>query len=305
MESSAQVLGLDIGGTNIRLGIVGKDLRVTNMEIKPTYSVYRGGNTAERLADLIADYLEKNDPAKKVSVIAAGFPSLVDKKRRVLISSTNLPGLDGTDIVALLENRLSLPVIIDHDAYFLLANDILVHHVSASETALGFYFGTGMGNALYIDGKPYVGKHGAACEIGHMPVALGTRECSCGNRGCIEMYCCGKSLEHIAQTCFPDVPIKKVFLTDSRSDILNQFIRYMAVPVATEINMLDPDIIFIGGGIVYMEGFPKQQLLSCIMDNVRHPLPYDDTKIIYSENSQENGLVGAAVAGFRYLAEKM
>lgn len=168
---------------------------------------------------------------------------------------------------------------------------------------LGFYFGTGLGNALYIDGKAFYGKHGTACEIGHMPTGLGTAPCSCGNIGCVEMYSCGKRLLRLAENELGGVVIGDVFTKCADEKSVDDFVHYMAIPVATEINMLDPEVVCIGGGIVFMKDFPKDKLLKYIMANVRHPLPFDDTNIYFSDNSPHNGIIGAAVAAYKKLGQ--
>ena len=299
------VLALDIGGTNLRIGLVDTALDVYALKVIPSRSIYETSDTAGRLVDIINEYIEENRVSDEVSIIAAGFPSLVDKSRRILLSSTNFPGLDGVDIVSVLENGTGKPVIIDHDAYYILANDINRSDIRAEDAILGFYFGTGLGCAMYINGRPYYGKHGSACEIGHMPVPFGEYRCSCGTKGCIEMYSCGKRLEQIVSESFPDCPISEIFIRHGSDSVIDDLIRYIAVPIATEINMLDPDTVFIGGGVVYTMGFPQDRLLEYIMANVRHPYPFEDTRIIFSQDSPLNGLVGAAIAGFNKLGQAL
>ncbi len=291
------ILGLDIGGTNLRMGLVSSDYKVSDISIIKSKDVFSKEDSAIGISEAIKDYIRKS--GKKIIGVSAGFPSLVDKERRRLLSSTNFPGLDSVDIVAVLEETLGLPVKIDHDAYFILLNDMVSHDVAFRGCNLGFYFGTGLGAAIYFDDVPYYGKHGSAAEIGHMPVPMGDRECLCGNKGCIEMYSCGKSFERLWMERFSDVPLPDVFSAYGEDEAITGFLRYMAAPVATSINMLDPENVFLGGGIIYMKDFPKQRLQEYIMENVRHPYPYLDTSIIFSENSPENGIRGAGIAAFR------
>ena len=298
------VLALDIGGTNLRLGLVDTLLEVRKLQIIPSKSVYGSSDTAAALVAVIKRYIDEAGADEEIAIVAAGFPSLVDKGRRVLLSSTNFPGLDGVDIVARIEEGTGRPAIIDHDAYFILANDINRHGIKTDDAVLGFYFGTGMGNAMFLNGRPYYGKHGAACEVGHMPVALGSFKCTCGNVGCVEMYSCGKRLEGIVSELYPDCPISKVFVEHGSDKAITEFVRYMAVPIATEINIIDPEVVFVGGGVVYAEGFPSELLAKFVMENVRRPYPHDGAKIIFSENSPLNGLKGAALAGLRALEER-
>lgn len=295
------ILGMDVGGTHTRMGIVDRKLRVQHLHVIPSISFQSSDNSVKMFIAEISRYLDKYDSEKQVTCIAAGFPSLVDKSRRVLVSSTNFPGFDGVDIVSELEDALHLAVMIEHDAYYLLAYDLMNYSDGVADIATGFYFGTGMGNGIFLQGRPFLGAHGGACEIGHMPVPFGERACSCGNTGCIEMYCCGKALEKMVADSFPNTSIKEVFATHGNSTDLDDFVRYMAVPIASEINILDPEVVFIGGGVVFMKDFPKQKLVRYIKQNLRHPSQYYATRLEFSTNSPENGIIGAAIMAFGLL----
>ena len=295
------ILGMDIGGTNIRMGLVDKQGKAAFVEVVPSRSVYQMENTLDGLCSVIDQYCKKHLGENRPLLVAAGFPSVVDKERRRLYSSTNFPGLDGVDIVEEMEKRLQLPVIIDHDACFLLAYDVSRSEIKEEGAVIGLYYGTGMGNAIRIGGKSFTGKNGTTAEVGHMPVEAEGRLCSCGNKGCLEMYCCGKALEKIREESFPKTPWEDLFEKYRDSKELDGFVRYMAFPAAAEINILDPDAVFIGGGIPAMKGFPKERLVKYILENTRKPYPAENINIIFSEASAENGIVGAAIEGFKKL----
>lgn len=300
------ILGMDIGGTNFRMGVVNTSLEVSNVKILPSSLITHTESTIESVAEIINEYISSlGKKADDIRLIASGWPSLVDKSRHILLSSTNFPGVDGVDIVDELEKRISIPIIIEHDAYYILANDIHKNRISTDGAVLGFYFGTGMGNAIYIDGKEFIGNHGAASEIGHMPMGLGDRPCSCGNTGCAEMYSCGKAFQRLCEKTFPETSLPDVFVVHKDSEELDEFVRCMAVPIATEVNILDPSYVFIGGGIVYMKGYPKDKLRSYIMKNVRKPFPADGLNLIFSDNTPNNGIIGAAINGYRKLGIRL
>lgn len=83
--------------------------------------------------------------------------------------------------------------------------------------------------------------------------------------------------------------------------MLDEFVRYMAAPVATCANIMDPDGIFLGGGLVQMAGFPKEKLVDYILQNTRKPYPAANLCLYFSKRSPENGIIGAAIEGFRKL----
>lgn len=301
MQLDQIVLGMDIGGTNLRMGWVDREYTAHDVEVIPSAGVYQSENTAVAIAKVVKAYCVKHFGEGMPAIVAAGFPSVVDRDRRKIYSSTNFPGLDGVDIVKAMSDYLHIPVIIEHDAYYLLSYDIYSHGMKNEGTLIGCYFGTGLGNAMYIDGKAYYGKNGTACEIGHMPIPLSEEPCSCGNKGCIEMFSCGKAFERLTKKHFPETPIGEVFETHAQAKVLDEFVRYMAAPVATCANIMDPDGIFLGGGLVQMAGFPKEKLVDYILQNTRKPYPAANLCLYFSKRSPENGIIGAAIEGFRKL----
>lgn len=298
------VLGMDIGGTNCRMGLVDRELNAADVRVYPSKEIWSSENAIDALAAVICRYIDKEALKHKGLTIAAlsiGFPSLVDKTRTKLLSSTNFPGLDGVNIVKELEERLKRKVYIEHDAYYLLAYDIKDNGLKNTGTMAGLYFGTGLGNAVFINGQSYTGKNGAACEIGHMPIPFNDYKCSCGNSGCIEMFSCGKAIERINREYYPDTPIGELFLTHGEDRIMKEFVEYISVAVSTEVNILDPDYVFIGGGVIQMPGFPKRLLTERVLQHVRKPYPAQGLELLFQKPGVENGIIGAAIRAFEMM----
>ena len=292
------VLGLDIGGTNIRMGLVNRNGEVFDVRVLPSKRVYESGDTPFALCAVIAAYLSEYGKRREVAVISAGFPSVLDRKREKILSSTNLTGLDGINIVRYMEEKLGIRTVIEHDAYYLLRYDMKQRGVEREGVSIGLYYGTGMGNAMFIDGKPFYGKHGTACELGHIALSSAELLCSCGNTGCIEMRCCGKALERIWKECFPEAEIGMLFEKYAETKVLKDFVDCMAIAASAEINIIDPDYIFLGGGLVNMKGFPKEYLSEQIVAHTRKPYPAEDLELIYTPDFPEKGILGAAAAAF-------
>lgn len=295
------VLGMDIGGTNFRFGLVDDSYCAQEVKVYPSASVYCFGNTVERFADYIHRYIEDYGQGKEIIAIAIGCPSVVDARRRTLYSSTNFPGLEKIDLVEELEKRLDYKVYIEHDAYYLLASDIRTYGLDTSGTIIGCYFGTGLGAAMYIGGRPYIGKNGTACELGHLPIPMNDYPCSCGNKGCIEMFSCGKALERIGRMYYPQDFIGDLFALHAKESVLKDFVEYMSVPVAAMANIMDPHHIVIGGGLVQMKGFPKEMLRERVLAHTRKPYPAENLDMIFADGDSAKGIVGAAIRVFEGL----
>ncbi len=285
-------LGIDIGGTNFRIGMVDGEGQISGFE-KSSSRIFDSGNVVETMANEIELYLARYAVQNRVKAVGVGIPSLVSKDKRTIVSTPNLKGFDKVNFASELEKRLSMPVYLDRDVNFLLQNDISALKLDMSKTILGFYVGTGFGNALYIEGRFYSGKNGAAGELGHIPLFGNDELCTCGNRGCSEVRCSGKYLEQLCERYFPTTPIRFVFNEHPNDPVLLDYVRTLAIPIATEINILDPDYIILAGGVLYMQDFPKDVLIEAIHEKTRKPFPESNLDIRFSEHNQQSGVYGS------------
>ena len=119
--------------------------------------------------------------------------------------------------------------------------------------------------------------------------------------GCLEPYGGGKRLSELCRTVYRGVPIKSVYRDCILSDGIRDQVDAMAVAVATEVNILDPEYIVLGGGVLQMEGFPLDYFESAIKSRVRKPYPEQNLRIVYARPDQENGIIGAGIYGWQQL----
>lgn len=285
-------LGIDIGGTNFRMGVVGGDGKIYSFTRTPS-NVFLQGDARDILLREIKVYLKQSGYEGRIKAAAVGLPATVSKDKKTVLSSPNLKAFDGVSFTPKFESELGFNVYVDRDVNFLLQNDIAKLGLSGEKTVLGFYIGTGFGNAISIGGRFYSGCNGAAGELGHIPILDSLDECTCGNVGCIETRCSGKALEIIAAKHFAGTDIKKIFERHADSPVIVKFVRDLAVPIATEINILDPDCCVIGGGVADMSGFPKEVLFDAVRELVRKPYPEQGLNIIFTKHDQQSGVFGS------------
>lgn len=308
------IIGIDIGGTHLRIGAVNPAGQVSCFEKRESRVVCGESGSGARLVALIWDYLARNGLTDRAAALAVGFPSTVSRDKRTVYSSPNLPlggagGLDGQDVVALLSSEWNIPVFIDKDTIFLLQYDLVRRNLHEKGCTVGIYYGTGIGNAVFLDGKFLTGKHGVACELGHIPYYGSINICGCGSRGCAETHAGGYVLRNLWQEHFANEPFCELFVRHSKDVRIQRFVEAMAIPFATELNLLDPDQVIIGGGVVEMEGFPMDRLLGYVREFVRKPYPGEDFSFLRASAAPETGVVGAAyyamerVAGFAAAAK--
>lgn len=295
------ILSLDIGGTNCRIGLVDREGRLLEGTIIPTADLM-GDCFVEELARILQDCISFCAQTTVVRAVSMGFPATIDRSRRSVLQAPNIPGLpDGLPICDLLETALGLPVYLERDVNLLLAHDLRALELDRRGIIIGVYFGTGIGNSIYINGKSIWGCNGVAGELGHIPQLGADALCGCGNRGCLEPLGGGRRLSELCETRFAGTDIKEIYALHGDTPEVRQQIEAMAVAVATEINILDPDYVVLGGGLLQMKAFPLEYLEERIRSHTRRPYPLENLRIVYARPHQENGVLGAGLYGWEML----
>lgn len=298
------IIGIDIGGTNVRIGMVKQDATLKNFKMEKSVNLLKH-HPIDNLSHFIQEYMIKNvTNEEKILGVAIGFPSTIDKDKKVVLSTPNIQGLNQLNVVSKLQEDLGFYVYIDRDVNFLLQYDMYYHNFKKEGIILGFYIGTGFGNAIHINGSALVGHNGTAGELGHIPIFKDEKPCQCGNNGCIENYASGKRLQEIKDIYFPESNLSKIFTKHREHSIIQEYIEYLSIPIATEINIFDPDYILLGGGVLQMDNFPFTCLEANIYRHVRKPYPANNLKYYYSRNNQKNGVIGAGLYGFNRIKEE-
>ncbi len=284
------IIGIDIGGTHFRIGAVRESGAVENFRKLPTAQIIHSDDVLSDLADFIAEY--SKDMA--VEAVSIGFPATLDRTREMVLQAPNLKFMEKLPVVSVLSGRLGVPVCAERDVTMALCYDTVKYGIPCEGITCGFYFGTGIGNAISIDGKPLCGKNGTVGELGHIPADGSDVPCGCGNVGCMENLAGGKYLAQLQKEHYSDTSIGELFTKHGEEPLLRQFVDRMAVAVATEINILDPDHVLVGGGVANMPGFPKDELHRRILAHTRKPYPAENLSIIYTDDEPEKSVVGAA-----------
>ena len=283
---------VEIGGTNLRYGIVDTQLRLRCFYKTPTQALSDAEDKISFLSGVIAPLLEEYG-RENILCVSMALASLMDRERTTLYSSPMVRGFDNIAIVRVLGEKLNLPIIIEKDVNILLLYEINRSGRSREGIVSGVFLGTGLGNAMCIDGRVYKGSNGVACELGHIPVLGLEAECGCGKKGCIELLACGRVLQKLAggYGCH----ITGLFSRHGGEADVRQVVYAFAVAIATEITILDPAYVILGGGVVEMEGFPLDYLKESIAENLRIPNPRESLTIVPASGDEHAGVVGAAI----------
>lgn len=302
------VIGLDIGGTNARIGAVALNGTLLHSRISSSREIADGSaeDAIKDLASFINTYIQEF-VTQEVLAIGVAFPATLDANRKILYSASNLGKdakcrFDGLNIVDGLKEWISVPVFLGKDTDFILYNDIHELNLETSNMIAGIYFGTGIGSSFLYRGETIYGNDGVTGEIGHLPISDNRRKCTCNERqGCCETIASGWCLTEIQKEHFPDTPLPELFKKHLDSPELQTFVYDMAKVIALTGNLLNSAYTVIGGGLVNMDSFPRELLLKHTLQMLRHPYPRDTFQMLFSPSGQNAGILGAAQFLFKKL----
>lgn len=188
------VAGVDMGATHIRFCLQTAQGEALHCEKLRTAEVINADGLVNGIKNLLQQQLNQHDA--RCCGLVMGFPALVAKDKRTIISTPNLP-LAADDLYNLadrLEAALGCPVEFSRDVNLQLSFDVQQNGLQEQEV-LAAYLGTGMGFAVWLNGGPWTGAHGVAGELGHIPQGDDALTCACGNPACLETVCSGIALK--------------------------------------------------------------------------------------------------------------
>ncbi|EOI5885512.1 allose kinase [Citrobacter koseri] len=297
------VAGVDMGATHIRFCLQTASGETLHCEKQRTAEVIAPGVVAG-IAQMISEQIARYEARCRGLVM--GFPALVGKDNRTIISTPNLPlqPEEVHDLAGKLEDALGCPVAFSRDVNLQLSYDVVENHLTQQQV-LAAYLGTGMGFAVWMNGAPWTGAHGVAGELGHIPQGDMTQTCACGNPGCLETVCSGLALKRWYEQQPRDFALDALFVYAGEAPFVQALLESAARAIATSINLFDPDAVILGGGVMDMQAFPREQLITLIQKYLRRPLPYQAVRFIAASSSAFNGAQGAAtLARCRFLSSR-
>jgi allose kinase len=283
------IIVADIGGTKIALGHLEAEKTSTTSSSVMTQRL-RVADPIAALEQIILEYATEQQ--LEFDAVVLGVPVSLDRDMDLVLSGPNIPELEGLKLATLLEAKLLRPVRLERDIVLLTLGEQHSGAARGSSSTVGVFLGTGVGGGFLIDAKPYRG-FSVGMEIGHIPIHGQGKVCVCGNLDCLEAYACGHTLNELSQQF--DIPVSELFSTRNKNLIpaLQDFIRDQAFAIATTINLIDPEVCVIGGGIPFMQDFPKEKLIHTIFEHLRRPYPKESVRLVWAELGSSASLYGA------------
>lgn len=310
-------IGIDIGGTNIGAGLVDKNLNIIYSLEAPT-EAYRGYEFVEvKIIKLIEELIsEAKNIKEEVEFIGIGIPGISDMNGGIIISSHNLKW-QNVNLGIKLRERFLIDVQIENDATLAGLAEKVLGVSKAYKSSIFITIGTGIGSGIIIDNKIYTGSHGIGSEIGHMVIGENYYDCNCGKNGCLETFASSTAmkkfivkeiddgyrdtmvLKQVSKT--EDIDTKLIFQCAKAGDdlsnkVVDRMVKYLTIGIVNLINVLDPEVIVIGGGVAEAGDF--------LLDKINNLLPkyilfkeMPHGKIKLAKLGNDAGIIGAAMLG--------
>ena len=304
-DSKKYAIGIDLGGTNLRVALVSSDGEIIKKIKEPT--------SDEILDDLFR--VVGNVFSPEISGIGIGVAGLVDRKSGRVLLSPNLHAVERIDLINEMRKKFEVPVFIENDANAAALGEKWLGAGKAFSNFVLFTLGTGIGGGIIFDSKLL----NVSAEIGHMSIHADGEKCACGNSGCLESYASARAIlsktvsalekgreSLLREYCggnFYKLTTEDIYRAALDGDSLARELlkdagRYLGIGIANMINLMSPEAIILAGGLIGAWDIYVQEAIKEVSRRAFKEL-YDKVKIIPSLLLDDAGSLGAAGIVFR------
>ena len=314
-------IGVDLGGTNIKFGIVSEKGKVLHRGMLSAQANLGREAILNNIKKAIEESLAFAQQKKiKIKGIGVGSPGTVNlESGKIEGSCPNLPQMVNVNLKKWLSRYFKFPIFVDNDANLMALAESKFGAAKGYKDALCVTLGTGIGGGIILDGKLFHGSNFAGAEFGHMTICYNGLKCRCGGIGCLEMYASApgmvrdaikflrrdrKSIIHkLIERDLNRLTTEIIFEAERKgdalaSDIINQACAYLGAGIASAINLLNPQVVVIGGGV--SEG--GNNFIQRIKKEVKRrafPTATKNLKIVKAKLGNAAGFIGAAMLASR------
>ena len=302
----ALIFAADLGGTHLRAATVDKKGKIRFRFKQNTPQV----KDANAIVDAIVAAVHEAGGVDGISAVSLVVPGTVNVQEGVVVKAPNLPCLNGFHLAAALTEELNVPAILENDANAAAVGEMWQGAAVGCNTIICVTLGTGVGGGIILDGKLWRGVDGAAAEIGHMCVdPFGGVACTCGSRGCLEVFASATAIVRMTREAMPRYPdsilqgkenrtAEAIFEAGQEGDelaleIFRRMGVYLGIGLANLINILNPEMIVIGGGVVNGWDLFEKHMHQQVEERA-FPLLAARVKIERAKCGDDAGLLGAA-----------
>lgn len=306
-------IGIDLGGTNIAAGVVDSEYKIIARAAVPTKCPRSCREISEDMVSLARDVAAQAGlTLDDVEYIGIGAPGMIDSERGVIEYSNNLDFYN-EPMAEYIRKKINKPVYIENDANAAALGEFVAGAAKGCSSAICITLGTGVGGGIIIDGKIYSGFNFAGAEIGHMVIEVDGAQCTCGRKGCFEAYSSATGLIRMTKEAMELHPESKMHEMAgdhisgrlafnamregdaAAKEVVDKYIRYLAAGITNVINIFQPEVLCIGGGVCN-EG---EALMKPLREEVRKEVytkrSPKNTEIVRAQLGNEAGIIGAAM----------
>lgn len=304
------IFAADLGGTHLRAATVDRKGRIHFHFKQNTPQGTDPLAIVDAIVSAVRECQRQSATAEQISAVSIVVPGTVNVAEGAVVKAPNLPCLDGFRLAAALSERLHLPAILENDANAAAVGEMWQGAAMGCRTTICVTLGTGVGGGIILDGKLWRGVDGAAAEIGHMCVdPFGGVACTCGSRGCLEVFASATAIVRMTREARPrypdsslqgreDLTSETIFAAGQAGDelaleIFRRMGVYLGIGLANLINILNPEMIVIGGGVVNGWDLFAKHMHQQVEERA-FPLLAARVKIVRAKCGDDAGLLGAA-----------
>lgn len=310
-------IGIDLGGTNIKAGVVNESFEIIGKAKTKTLCPRPAKEIADDMAKVsIEACKDAGISIDDVEWIGIGTPGIADNVNGTIPYSNNLDFKD-VPIRKYIQEHIDKPVYVANDANAAAYGEFLAGAAKGASDAVCITLGTGVGAGVVIDGKIFTGRNLAGTEIGHMVIEVDGPQCTCGRKGCFEVFSSATGLINMTKEAIskhPDTLMAEYAERDGHSsarhafdamragdpvgkEVVDKYIKYLAAGITNVINIFQPDILCIGGGVCN-EGDPLMKpMVELVKKEVYTRMLDKNTEITVASLGNDAGIIGAAFLG--------
>jgi len=243
------IAGIDLGGTQVRVAVAHRQGPILPKRLRHRRAQTRDIDSPRAFVEWAADSIARLSGGRRVQSVAVGAPGPVDPQAGVLINPPNLEGWRNVPLARMLKAATRAPAYVQNDANLAAWGEFRHGAGRGARTLIYVTWSTGIGGGLIVDGRLLSGAHGSAGEVGHMIIDPDGPLDSCGQRGCLEALAGGHMLRSRTGRSAADL-----FRLAARGDgealgVVRQAASYVGYALINLSNLIDPEVIIIGGGI--------------------------------------------------------
>ncbi len=313
-------IGVDLGGTNIAVGLLDENFKIIAKEKCPTKTERDISEIMDDMGALCKALMDKNDlTPDDISYIGIATPGSVEPPKGMVVYSNNVK-MENYPISAELSTRTGVKkVLVENDANAAALGEAIMGAGKGSDNVIMITLGTGVGGGIVINRKLYSGFNFAGGELGHIVIETNGRTCSCGRKGCWEAYSSATGLKNITkdkllstkdtimwemiENNLENISGRTAFDAAKKGDkagkeVVDEYIYYLACGIANMVNIFQPNVLCIGGGVCGEGDYLLKPLIELERSQeYGHSMRQNFTEIKIAELGNDAGIIGAGLLG--------